>query len=264
VPASYKSSGVIRLVTDYAEPPMMYAKDSTPPGLVFDVTDEIAKRLGLKIQTVVIAASSTWPTALAASRVDMLPTFNDTTEREATYDFVDWAYNSSIFIVPYGNPKKINTWADTCGLKVGIISGTTSQAEAQAESNRCVADGKAALKILTYSGIPAENLALQSGQADMYIGSGNSAPYAAAHAGDGKQLTAVQTSVSYKVPEGLGLRKADAGLADAVAAALTAMQADGTYAKLFAKYDLTYAALPTITRNTPGEAIPTLAPEFGS
>jgi polar amino acid transport system substrate-binding protein len=262
VPAAYKSSGVIRLATDFAEPPLMYSKGSTPPGLVFSVTDEIASRLGLQIEPVLIADSSAWPTALSAGRVDMLATFNDTTVREQTYDIVDWAYNSTIFVVPYGNPKHITTWADVCGLKVGVISGTSEQLEIESESNRCVADGKPAVHVLTYASLAATRLALQSGQINLQLDSGIQAPYAAAHADGGKLFTTIPGSLSFKVPMGLGFRKSDAGLAAAVEAALKSMVADGTYAKLFAEYGLSYAARPDITEDHPASAVPKVAPQW--
>lgn len=262
VPAAYKKSGVIRLATDFAEPPLMYGQGSTPPGLVFEITDDIAARLGLKIEPVLIASSSTWPTALTADRVDMLATFNDTTVREETYDIVDWAYNSTIFAVPYGNPKHITSWASLCGLKVGVISGTSEQEQVESESNRCTADAKATIDVRTYASLAANRLALQSGQVDVQLDSGNQAPYADAHTDSGKAITTLPGTVSYKVPMGLGFRKGDSGLAAAVAAALKSMVADGTYARLFAKYGLSYAARPGITQDQPASAVPSVAPQW--
>ncbi|BBA95483.1 putative secreted protein [Actinacidiphila reveromycinica] len=258
VPGSYKSAGTIHLATDFAEPPLMFAKGTSQPGLVFSVTEEAAKRLGLTVTPVLIADSSTWPTALSAKRVDMLPTFNDTTERQqAGYTFVDWAYNSIVFDVPKGNPKKITGWDSVCGRTIGMIAGTTQVAITNAESARCVADGDPKINVRTYSGGTQTLAALQSGQIDAQIGSGLSSPYAAEH---GASYEVVSNFQTYAQNMGFGFRKDDAALADALAASLNSMIKDGTYQKLFQQYGLSSSAKTSVTRDKAASAVPSVAP----
>ncbi len=211
-------------------------------GLDIDIAAEVAKRLGVS-STIDPTGWDYLLTSLNAEGCDlvisgMTSTFGGRAEKA---DFVDYLRAWTGFLVAPGNPKGIRTVEDLAGRSVAVVPGYSDEASLRAASDDLVAAGKPAIEIVTVtkSGEEwAEELAAgrvdalaQDSVATVYIV--DRPPYAGASEIGGPALD--------PQPLGIAIRKGDAGMKEAVAAAIDAMYADGTMKAIVATWGLTDA-----------------------
>ena len=96
-----------------------------------------------------------------------MSSFTDTKEREKTVDFVTYLIAGTEFYVKVNGGPTINTAADLCGHTVAVEKGTTQADVATAQTKKCKAGNKPALKTLLFPDQNGANLALSSGRADV-------------------------------------------------------------------------------------------------
>jgi polar amino acid transport system substrate-binding protein len=212
-------------------------------GLDVDIAAEVARRLGV--------ASRIDPTgwdsllsSLGSKACDLVISGMTSTVsgRAAKADFVDYLRTWTGFLVAAGNPKGIRTVEDLAGKSVGVVPDTlTTGPDLRAASADVVAAGKPAIEIVTANESAEEWVKrLVSGQVDALAGDSVDDAYAV-----GKPPYAGASEIGGPAinpqPLGIAVRKDDAGLKAAVAAAIDAMYADGTMKALVAKWGLTDA-----------------------
>jgi polar amino acid transport system substrate-binding protein len=90
-----------------------------------------------------------------------------TPERAKAADFVAYATTGTAGIVRKGNPKKITSLADTCGVRAAPILGTVEEVAFKEQSGKCVAAGKPPIEVSTYPNAPATTRALENDRADI-------------------------------------------------------------------------------------------------
>ncbi len=120
---SIKKSGTLAVATEGAFPPFNFFKDNKLTGFEVDVAEELAKKLGVKIQWVPLAFD-VQIAALAQDRFDFaIASFAITDERAKAVDFTEPHYCSGGQIVSKtGGPK---TAAELKGKTVAVQIGTT-------------------------------------------------------------------------------------------------------------------------------------------
>jgi polar amino acid transport system substrate-binding protein len=247
VPAAIKSKGTLNVATEaqYAPNEFIASDGHTVIGMDAELTDAIASKLGLKAKLINSDFETIIP-GLAAGRYDLgVSSFTDTKEREKTVDFVDYfSAGISFYAKSSANPG-VSTVADLCGKTVAAEKGTVEAEEAEAQSKKCTKEGKKAVTALSFPGQNAVNLAVSSGRAEVGMADSPVADYQVKQSEGGFKLIGKEYEVA---PYGIAIPKTT-GMTQPVLGAVKAVIADGTYAKILAKWGLQSGAIKTPTVN---------------
>ena len=241
LPASVRSSGVLKIGSDTTYPPMEFisADGSTPEGFDIDLLDKVAAKLGVKAQFQT-ANFDTILTSVASGRTDLgVSSLTITNERKKQVTFVSYLSVGTQWAAAAGNPAGI-TPDDACGHPVAVQSNTVQQTDLEARSKKCTAAGKAKITVLAETAGQQPFTDVASGKADAALSDLPTVAYAV------KQLSGKleQVGTSYATaPYGIALRKGQTAFAGAIASAINGLIADGTYATLSKKWDITNADL---------------------
>lgn len=247
IPDSVKAAGALKLTINATFAPLEFKdpETSTFKGLDIDLVDALAARLGLKVERMDGPFAQLIP-ALTTGRTDfILSGISDTAQRQETMDFVDYMAGGAQFYVLAGSAVKDPV--ELCGKKVATIRSTTYPAQIKDWSDRtCVGTGKPAIEVLGTESSPDARLQLKQGRVDAAVQGGETIAFTSKQEGGIYRVIGTPLATLYY---GAAFRKADASFRDAVADAFQAMIDDGTYGKIFAKWDLAAFALPRIMIN---------------
>jgi len=121
--ATIKQSGLLIAGTEGSYPPFNFFKGSVLTGFEIDLTEALAKRLGVTVEWRALGFDSLLP-ALDQDRFDLaISSFGITPERQKAVDFSDPYYCSGGQIV--ARPGGPRTAADLAGKVVAVQIGTT-------------------------------------------------------------------------------------------------------------------------------------------
>lgn len=222
-----KEAGVVRIGTGNDTPPMNYI-DANGEWTGFDVElgNEIAKRLGVKVERVVVN-NKTRIAFLANRQVDLvLSNVSRTVGREEQIDFVDppYLWTAKVF---YAKKGKFKSLAQLGGKRIGVNQGSNAFTAAPAE----LAKHSSKPPVMVSFQKNAECfLALKQGKIDAFS---QDSPIVAAVAGqEGVGFEAVGGGYSPGLYS-IGVPQDDSKWRRAVAIALQSAIKDGTYEKLY-------------------------------
>jgi polar amino acid transport system substrate-binding protein len=227
----------IRVATDGQTPPYsMRDKDnfSNLIGLDNDMARAAFKCIGVPVEFMVGAWSGLLPAVIAGQADVMWDTMYYTPERAKQADFVIYLRAATGALVQKGNPKKITSLDDICGIRATAGLGSTEEAIFRDLSKKCAAEGKPELQVVTFPDIPAGARLVKADRADMLmidLGLVNSFVAADPTAFD----IAFTKLTDYKV--GVAVAKSNPELTKAVFDALKILKADGTEEAVYKKYN---------------------------
>ncbi len=226
------TSGVLTVGSCLDYKPFEWVAQGDQKGFDVDLTEEIARRLGLKVDWIT-ANFNTIFTAVAGHKFDMVAAAVTATgdtgqERAQTVSFSSFYYNSrqSMAVNPDARPDLTSTDQLGNGDSVGVQKGTTGKA--WAEENLA----PKGVEIRTYTAAPDAFRDLQAGRVDAVI---NDEPASAAIVTDfppTKVVQPIDTNEKYA----LAFAKDTPNLLAAVNQAVADIIKDGTYEKIYAKY----------------------------
>ncbi len=217
--------GTLKVCSDIPYPPFDVMDGDTYAGFDGDLTNEIAKGLGLDL----VVQDSGFDglqsgLALNSGQCDMVASaMTITDEREANLDFTDGYYDSEqSLMVPTGSD--IASIDDLDGKKVGVQQGTTGKS--YTEDN--APDGA---EIVAFPSDAEMYSAIQAGQVDALL---QDLPVNIEHtkSGDYEIVEKYDTGESY----GFAVKQGNTALRDAINEQLTKMRDDGTYDDIYNKY----------------------------
>jgi polar amino acid transport system substrate-binding protein len=242
VPGRVMTAGTLAWCTDVSYPPgeAFAADGTTPEGFDIDIATEIARRWGVASEI----RDTEWDALLPTLRGNgcdlVISTMSSTFQNRAKQaDFVDYLQPWTALVVAAGNPKGIQTLEDLAGTTVGVELGDPLAAAAlEAVSADLVAAGKPAIEIRIAS-LPEETWIgdLVNGKVDALAGDSVHAAYHVPlppYAGKAE----VGGPAIDPQPIGIAIRKDDAGVKEAVAAAIDAIYADGTMQTIVEKWGI--------------------------
>jgi polar amino acid transport system substrate-binding protein len=252
VPASYRSSGVVRVATDASYPPYeLYASNNkTIIGVDPDLGHAIGKVLGLRFAFTQVSYD-TIPTELQAHRYDIgMSGIGDFKWREKVVNFVDYATFGEAFLTPASSSFKATDLTQVCGDTISAQSGTSESIQLSQQNSICKKDGKKPISSLTF---PSENtavLAVHSGRSQALFADLATVAWVAKQSpGQYKVLEVHDPSIKGLTgPYGIAFPKGSP-LLKPVEAALKLLIADGTYQKIFAKWGVKVDEIRTVTVN---------------
>jgi polar amino acid transport system substrate-binding protein len=241
LPAAIKSKGTLNVATEaqYAPNEFIAPDGHTVIGMDAELMDAIASTLGLKAKLINSDFETIIP-GLAAGRYDLgISSFTDTKEREKTVDFVDYFEAGISFYAKSSANPGVSTVADLCGKTVAAEKGTVETEESEAQSKKCTKEGKKSVTTLSFPGQNAVNLAVSSGRAELGMADSPVADYQVKQSNGGFKLIGKEYEVA---PYGIAIPK-KSGMTQPVLGAVKALIADGTYAKILAKWGLQSGAI---------------------
>jgi polar amino acid transport system substrate-binding protein len=237
VPDSVKANGTLTVAADatYAPNEFIGTDGHTVVGLDADLAQALGQVLGLKVN-VVNATFATIIPGLASGKYDLgISSFTDTKEREKTVDFVTYLVAGTSFYVKSAGGPNVSSLADLCGHTVAVEQGTTQQADAQAQAEKC----KPGMTVQVFNDQNAVNLALSSGRAQVAMAD---SPVAAYQVKQSNGTFKVSGSPYGTAPYGIAIPKNN-GMADPILAAVTQLMSDGTYTKILGKWGVQGGAI---------------------
>ncbi len=250
LPPEIQSAGEVRIGTEPAAPPYVFYGDDnkTLVGLEVELAQALGDRLGVKFTFLPTQFASIVP-GIQAGRFDLgLSAMGDFVDREKVVDEVDYSYEATGIIVPAGNPHHIMKLSDACGLRAAGVQGSIPLQLLDKQKTQCPPDKP--LEVLQFPANDQLTVALKSGRADVTMDTYGVAAYTLAHQPAGGAKLELVKGARYAVGyQAVVVSKKTPALRDAIKAALEAMMADGSYRKLFAKWDLDSNALDKITVN---------------
>jgi len=253
VPDRFKEKG-ISIASDIPYAPMeMFDENNKVYGVDYDLAVAIGQKLGLKISFNDQDWDGIIPSLQSGLHDVIISGMNDTVERQATLDFVDYFKGGFAIVVKKGNPEGIATLTDLCGKTVAVIVSTVQGDLLRALEPQCVAAGKAPVDVMELPDDPAALSAIRAGKAVADVSDAPVAAYAAQTAGDGQYFELVKDAANPNGYEtvftGIAVLKEDNDLALAIQAALQSLIDDGTYMQILKKYNVDSFAVPEATIN---------------
>jgi polar amino acid transport system substrate-binding protein len=245
LPDDIAEAGVLQIGTDATYAPNEFKDaDGNPIGWEIELADAMAAKLGLETEYNIAKFDNIIP-SITGGKYDVgLSSFFDTLERQQQVDMVDYYTAGIQWAVPAG--KQVDP-DDACGLKVAVQNGTTQALDdVPAKSQACEDAGKPAIEMLGYDTQDDATAAVALGRADAMTADSPVIQYAVKQS-DGK--LEVSGDIYSVFLYGMPIEKDREGLAEALQAALTALQEDGTYTEILEKWGVEAGAIDEITIN---------------
>ena len=221
--------GVLSVGVEIPYPPMeIFADDGvTPMGFDIDLAEALGEKLGLEVEFNNVA----WDGIFDGLKVDkydvVISSCTITPEREESLDFSDPYFENyqTISVMP-DSDKEINDIKDVNGLKVGYQSGTS----ADEYLNDLIDAGEIQCETSSYAKMTEAFSDLKLGRIDAVI---CDTPVASSYVKDPEYGVVIKwTQPSDPEYFGIAIKKGNTEMADAVNAALKALQDDGTLQRI--------------------------------
>ncbi|MEV1240155.1 ABC transporter substrate-binding protein [Nonomuraea sp. NPDC049750] len=239
LPDKVKSAGKLVSVNNGSFPPYEIAgtDGKSLTGVAADLSEELGGLLGVKIEHVTVDGLPSQLTGIAAGRYDLaLGPVGDFPDRQASNDFVDWVQEFVVFAVAKGNPNKIQSIADTCGLRISVMAGGSAEKVIKAQSDTCVKDGKKKVEVQSYKDQPTSILAVRSNRADAFFSSQAPLTYFVKQSGGELELAATGKPNGFDTLYQGAVVAKDSPLRDVIKDGIQKLIDDGTYEKVMTKW----------------------------
>lgn len=220
----------LKIGTTADSPPYNYRDDKDLDkitGMNADYMRAVGACLGMPVTFAISDFSGIIP-GTQAGHVDIgVSTVQYRPERAQQVNFIVYMKGASGAVVRKDNPIKVSTFADLCGLKAAATVGSAQRAQLDDINNTICA--KNPMEITTTPGGLGGPMLVQNKRADFFFGVSSVQSY------DLSMFRLAYTHTS-DLMIGLVMSKQNTEMSKAVLAAMQALQADGTEAKLYKEY----------------------------
>ncbi|GGA77647.1 amino acid ABC transporter [Nitratireductor aestuarii] len=229
-PPAIIKSGTLVMSTNPTLPPLQFVDSAGEvQGMRIELGKELAKALGLAPEYVKVEFATMVP-GLASGRWDMINTgIYWTEERSKLMYMIPYERAAISFIVPNGNPKKIEKWEDMAGLAVGVELGGIEEKRTREVDTMLKEAGLQGITVRVFNNFSEAFQALRAGQVDAATSIDATAQFL-------QDKGEFYRAVSGLFPQTASLAFASKELADASVEALNSLRKSGYYDDLFAKY----------------------------
>jgi len=242
--------GELRILSNPIYPPMEYVnpESGTIDGFDIDLANAIAKKLNLTT-VFVPAAFQQLQSGLQTGRADMIISgMSDNTKRQASMDFVDYLTSGPILFTINASAGKFKQTSDLCGKKIaGSRSTSFGENVKDWSAANCEAKGKPAMSFDGTEDSNAARLGMKQGRYDAVVQGIETIAYQMKVEPD--TYTMIGDPLLSNDVFGMGFKKDNTALRDAVAGAFDDVIKDGTYAELLKKWGLVHNAVPKAVVN---------------
>jgi polar amino acid transport system substrate-binding protein len=242
VPSEVKSDGKIKIGTDSTYAPSEFLSDDgkTVQGFDVDVFNLVAAKLGLKTEWVSSKFSDIVP-GVGSNKYEVgVSSFTINADRKKVANMVSYFSAGTQWATQKGNPGKVAI-DGACGKKIAVQTGTVQETDDIPKRQKACTDaGKPKITLDSYQSQADATSAVVTGKDDAMLADSPVAAYAVKQTG-GKLETLGE--VYDAAPYGYVLPKAQTEFAQAVADALKAIIADGSYKKALGKWGVEKGAI---------------------
>jgi polar amino acid transport system substrate-binding protein len=248
VPADIKSAGKLLVGTDstYAPSEFLDSDGKTVIGFDVDLFNAVAGKLGLKTEWQSATFDSIIPGVGTGKYNVGVSSFTVNAEREKQVTMVSyfnagtqWAAKTGTTINPDG----------ACGKKIAVQTATVQVEDLTARSKKCTGAGKAKITIDQYQKQSDATNAVVTGKDAAMLADSPVCAYAVKQTNG--QL-ALAGDIYDSAPYGYVLPKDQTDFGDAIAQAIKALIADGSYKTILAKWGVDAGAIDTPAVNPAG------------
>lgn len=241
LPERFSPGSKIRVgVRDDSPPNELLDKDGNLVGYEIELMAEVAKALDLEIDYMITPFNTLIP-SLQADRVDIaFGALGTNPERQKVAQFVSWVGSQGSFIGLTANKIRIETMDQLCGMSMSSTLGGQTTTFAEEYSAQCEAKGLKPIDIQTFKSTNEDLLAVKSGRAQIWYGSGVNVGYIAATSNG--ELEVVGTDDHDAVPLGITILK-DSDVIPAIHAAVNYVVQSPAYEPILAKWGVSGAAI---------------------
>lgn len=235
LPASILHTKTLTFCTSLSQPPLEFVDAMQHPiGAEIEFGEALAKRLDLKAKWINIPFSGLIPALQAGQCNAIMSQLFIKPPRLKVIDEVPYSWSQEILTFKKGS-KVVDEPIDMSGKKVASVTGTTATVLLEQANAKLKAEGKPLIKIVDFPTGTAAFQQLVLGQVDAYGASFEIGQYYNKH-NPGEIVTG--SKPFYKILTGIGVRKDEPGLSAALEKNIAAMMKDGSYAAIYAKWDL--------------------------
>jgi polar amino acid transport system substrate-binding protein len=245
LPESIRTAGVIRVGTDasYAPSEFLSGDGKTVQGFDVDVFNAVAAKFGVTAEFQP-ADFATIITGVQGKKYDIgISSFTINEERKKQVTMVSYFSAGTQWATAAGNPKGLAV-DNACGKTVAVQSDTVQDTEdLPVRQKKC---GGTPIKILTFDKQDQATAAVVNGRADAMLADSPVVAYAVKQSA-GKLATLGE--IYEAAPYGYVVPKSETEFADALAEALKAVQADGSYQAALQKWGVEQGAITDFAVN---------------
>jgi len=235
LPPAMAKSKTIRFCSAINLPPMEFMSPQTKPeGVDIDLGDALAKSLGLKAVYINMPFAGLIPALLADHCDAIISQLFIKKSRLQVIDEIPYMVSHEAVLLKPGAPKVPDLEA-LSGKKVATVTGTTATVLLDKANVALKAAGKPPIDIVAFPENTQALQQLQFGQVAAYGVAYETARYYV-HKVPGQ--FAMGGPPYFKIATGIGLRKNETVLNQALTGALATLMKNGTYAAIFKKWDL--------------------------
>ena len=246
LPARITASGVLRVAVTPNYPPLEFRDPATNEltGFDVDLAQTLARKLGVKLEWQESAFAQMIP-ALSTGRVDaIISGMTDLKSRQDASTFVDYLRSGPQFFVQASRASEFKDMQALCGKSVGTSRRTAFPAGIAVWSEKHCGDN--AIKVVGTEGSADARTQLKQGRVDAGVQGNETLPYVISQEPNVYATVGAAFADQYT---GIALAKEDTGLQTAIASALDALIADGSYKALLDKWQLSSDAIEKATIN---------------
>lgn len=205
-------------------------------GFDIDLVQALGECLGFGVTYKAVAFAAMLPTLQSGQADIIISDIYATSERARAADFITYSKVFDGVLVAKGNPKHLDGIdATMCGAAAAENTGFVEVPLVQALAEPCKAAGKAAPTVQLYDNNADCIQAILAGRADTYVNDVNTVDQAVKAYPD-QLAKAAAVTLPYFV--GIAVPKGKTEFRDAIVAALTALQDDGTETAMLRKWSL--------------------------
>jgi polar amino acid transport system substrate-binding protein len=237
-PTTLITPGTLTVGSDTTYLPMEYVDTTSNNYVGFDVDliNLIGQRMGLKVKIVKTGFDTIFDD-LSNKRFDtVISSVTVTDQRKIKFDFVPYFSAGESLLVQKGNPKNIKSTADLCGLNVSVQSGTVEKDDLDTANAACKKAGKAGINQSVFQDQTEVIQQLVNRRVDATY---QDSPITDYYNKQNPGQFEIGGSVVNTAPYGITVRKGDTALFNALTKGFQDVVADGSYDKLFAKWQFT-------------------------
>jgi polar amino acid transport system substrate-binding protein len=247
VPASIASDGAIAVGSDttYAPSEFIAEDGRTIVGFDVDLFTLVAQKLGLKAQFQTAPFDSIIAGVGSQKYEVGVSSFTINPDRLVQANMVSYFNAGTQWSTKKGNPGNIDP-DNACGRPIAVQKATVQVDDITARSQTCTADGKPAITIDQYDGQDQATAAVVSGKDDAGLADSPVIAYAVAQTHGQLELLG---NVYDSAPYGYVIKKDQTEFAQAVAGAVKALIADGSYQQVLEKWGVQAGAITDPTVN---------------
>ena len=235
LPPALKASGTLKVAVTPNYPPLEFRDPATNALTGFDVAlaEALAAKLGVRLEWQESGFEAMLP-ALQTGRVDAIVSgMSDLASRHEASSFVDYLRSGPQFFVQQSRAGEFDDMAALCGRKVGTSRRTSFPSEVAAWSaSHC---GDKPITVVGTEGSGDARLQLKQGRIDAAVQGSETLPYVMGQEPGAYAPVGAAFGTQYT---GIAVARTDPAMRDALAGALDALIADGSYRALLDKWQL--------------------------